>query len=127
MYNTYTVHDGIHTKPNIFAIIDTNHISQNRERSVICCLGEIQQSLEYQVKAFHICKDIQVGCCLFKEVKELISMCNFMAKYKQKNASIIINSPNDAIAIYIDTHLYSISQFEVLNSQHPSLSFLPIL
>lgn len=54
-------------------------------------------------------------------------MCNFMAKYKQKNPSIIIdtavepNSPNDAIAVYIDTHIYSNSQFEVLNSQHPSL------
>lgn len=60
-------------------------------------------------------------------------MCNFMAKYKQKNASKFINtavetnSPNDAITIYIDTDIYSISQFEVLNSQHPSLNFLPIL
>lgn len=60
-------------------------------------------------------------------------MCNLMAKYKQKNASIFINtavepnSLNDAIVIYIDTDIYSISQFEVLNSQHPSLSFLPIL
>lgn len=60
-------------------------------------------------------------------------MCNFMAKYKQKNASIIINtavepnSSNDAIPIYSDKHIYSVSQFEVLNSQHPSLSFLPIL
>lgn len=60
-------------------------------------------------------------------------MCNFITKYKQKNPSIIINtavepdSANDAVVIYIDTHIYSNSQFEVLNSQHPSLSFLPIL
>lgn len=49
-----------------------------------------------------------------------------MAKYKQKNPSIIIktavepNSPNDATAIYIDTHIYILIhslKFLILSTQ----------
>lgn len=129
-------HTQTYMQPYMQFMIHQTHIThsgKSEKGSDLSSRANPTKHFKYQVKTTHDYRDRQVGCCLLKEVSELLSMCNFMAKYKQKNPSIIINtavepnSPNDAIAIYIDTHIYSNSQFEVLNSQHPSLSFLPIL
>lgn len=78
-------HTQIYMQSYILLTIHKTHITHSEKTgkgSDLSSRANTTKHFEYQVKTPHDYRDRQVGCCLFKEVSELLSRCNFMAKYK---------------------------------------------